>query len=492
MLPKLRKKKHHFGSDGINVHSSGAEIAFVASLKGEDPFATKSSGWVDRYRDERAETIKIREQKRRNKKEENEGFIQQQKQPRLKSSIVIYGDSRRPGVDQLPPVTADKIMPVEKWRAIREHNDFCERTGLWAPPSFRVECIYCPVVTRMDALDEEEKIGYRDKWTCDLCKLDMGDTRSHLENLRLISQKEIDAAKAAKMMQARMRSWNGKRKFELLRKGIVRGQAILRGQIERRAFVVRFGVIKRPCTLRILHASNVEVADWATQGGASDPFCIATMVLHSNPESQVFRFDTKVKELTLEPEWDQSYIVPGAPGDATWVFTVCDRDKGSSRDDFLGQAIVRWKESGDLWMKGGQVTVPLESMLINPKESNNTTLRLGNSDSEGRGAITVEFMPHRMDSSVCGWVNISSNMGGARRWWSMLTDSHLRLYKNYGATKERHLFHMKDAVKVLIEPPNVSTAVHCNHTVTAVHRSMKSSVMIEPLGVSAEHEKQCL
>jgi hypothetical protein len=455
MLPKIRKaKKHHFGSDGINVHSSGAEIAFVASLKGEDPFATKKSDWVERYRKQRTETIDKREQRRRDKREENEEYIEQQRQPRIKDNLVTFGNSRRPGIDQLPPVQTDQVLPVEHWKEIRDHNDFCERSGLWAPPSFRVECMYCPVVTRMDALDEAEKIRFGDKWVCDLCQLDMGDTRSHLESIRAMKQYEIDETKACKMLQARMRAWNGQRRFRLLRKGMVRAQAILRGKLERQAFVIKFGVIKRPCTLKILHANNVEVADWAAQGGMSDPFCIATMVLHSNPESQVFRFDTKMKELTLDPVWDQHYVVPGAPGDATWVFTVCDRDKGSSRDDFLGQAVVRWKECGDLWMRGGAVTVPLESMLINPKESNNTTLRLGNSDSEGRGTITIEFVPHRMDSSVCGWVNISSNMGGARRWWSMLTDSHLRLYKNYGATKERHLFNMKDAVKVLLEPPN--------------------------------------
>jgi hypothetical protein len=40
---------------------------------------------------------------------------------------------------------------------------------------------------------------------------------------------------------------------------------------------------------------------------------------------------------TLNPSWDQTFLVSGAQGDTTWAFTVVDSDEQSSRDEYLGQ-----------------------------------------------------------------------------------------------------------------------------------------------------------
>ena len=70
------------------------EAAILASLKGEDPFATKKSDWVERYRKQRTETIDKREQRRRDKREENEEYIEQQRQPRIKDNLVTSDPTR--------------------------------------------------------------------------------------------------------------------------------------------------------------------------------------------------------------------------------------------------------------------------------------------------------------------------------------------------------------------------------------------------------------
>jgi hypothetical protein len=44
---------------------------------------------------------------------------------------------------------------------------------------------------------------------------------------------------------------------------------------------------------------------------------------------------------TLNPVWDKTFLVPGADGRVTLLFTVIDVD--DLRNEFLGQAVLRMK-----------------------------------------------------------------------------------------------------------------------------------------------------
>jgi hypothetical protein len=47
------------------------------------------------------------------------------------------------------------------------------------------------------------------------------------------------------------------------------------------------------------------------------------------------------------------------------------------------QAVIRLKDT-TVWRTGGRFEIPLEGCVINPKESNNTTVRMGNADFAGQ------------------------------------------------------------------------------------------------------------
>ena len=53
---------------------------------------------------------------------------------------------------------------------------------------------------------------------------------------------------------------------------------------------------------------------------------------------------TKTVDKTLDPEWRETCVIVGAPARDAAVFTVCDKDVGSSlgltTDDFLGQCVL--------------------------------------------------------------------------------------------------------------------------------------------------------
>jgi hypothetical protein len=99
-------------------------------------------------------------------------------------------------------------------------------------------------------------------------------------------------------------------------------------------------------------------------------------------------------------------------------------------------------------------------MLINPKEGNNTTVRMGNSDFEGQGSITVELQPMRFSTSLCSTLEeVNSTFGSGRRWWAVLSEGHLRLYKHYGAPKERHSINTKDISKVVVHKSSKASGI---------------------------------
>lgn len=168
--------------------------------------------------------------------------------------------------------------------------------------------------------------------------------------------------------------------------------------------------------------------------GTSDPYVHLAVVRGNNADKQLFRYETKVAHNNRNPVYDESFFVPGADGQVTLVFTVIDHDE--LRNDFLGQAVLRLRGTS-VWRTGGEWTLDLDDSQITPKEADSTAMRLSYAMYRPGGTIKVCVEPFSNVTSVCGALAEKITLGSSKKWWCVMADKQLRLYKYYGHTKAK-------------------------------------------------------
>jgi hypothetical protein len=215
----------------------------------------------------------------------------------------------------------------------------------------------------------------------------------------------------------------------------------IRGMRERKQFNARFASEMRPFKIKIMDASMLKAAD---KEGTSDPYVHMAVFDHSGTR-QIFSCQTNVEMCTLDPVWHQQRLVPGANGNVTLVFTVIDED--ALRNDFLGQASITLRGT-NVWRVGGYFELPLGPMDFIPQERKQP-MRLGADDFEGQGVLRLQVIALPMSRTRCGLLEQRENSTPTltkRKWWAVLTDSKLQLYRFYGEGNIRECIHIEKGV----------------------------------------------
>lgn len=188
----------------------------------------------------------------------------------------------------------------------------------------------------------------------------------------------------------------------------------------------------RPFEIRLVNATGLAAKDI---GGKSDPYVIVTAVEagenNQTQGKQKAMYTSQVIKSTLEPEWNETFVMAGCNGFATLVFTVLDKDFiqiGSH--DLLGQATYSIAKE-DLWSNAPpfQTTLDLGRKTLAVYEKDGTK-EMNIEDAPGQGQLVIEFIPRETHASLCAWCsrfeshNTSKFFGNKSDWnrkFSILT-----------------------------------------------------------------------
>jgi hypothetical protein len=424
--------------DPIMEEEPPAGAAFEKRLKKLGTEKRDKSSWVQKYRSMRGGW---EEQRAAERALDDEGGV-------LAGVHALHmaAGSANKDVKLLPPITKIMIMP-QQWNDTWKRNTYCEITGLATTPGTRKDCMYCPVVVRLDAFKAVTLKYMSKQWVCPECILDIKANRDELQAERRLQLEKLDLERSARLVQAHIRGWLPRQRYLHARYGATKFSALFRGKQAREHCQQRFSTMRRVMRIKTISAEKVTAAD---ADGTSDPYVHIGVVSGSNSDVQIFHHVTKPKKNTLTPQWHDHFLVPGADGNVTIVFTVIDWDE--LRNDFLGQAILRFKGT-DIWKTGGKFTIDIEEMQITPKERNRTAMRLGNADAYGGGTITVEIHQLPNNHTVCGFLEEKTGSAGVisvKKFWGVLAEGHLKLYRYYGDVRPNQVIKLTSTNQVTI------------------------------------------
>ncbi|GMH82482.1 hypothetical protein TrST_g12491 [Triparma strigata] len=283
-------------------------------------------------------------------------------------------------------------------------------------------------------------------YTCGFCKQDT-EADQHwftAEKKRLweAEHHQINAALIGRVL----RGFLSRFRYKRYQRAVVRFQAMLRRYIERRKFKAYRRQMKRPMIVNVLAASDMPVAN--RDNASADPYVIVT-VHDSMHREQTLRFDTSVKQKTLDCEWEpQNFLIPGVSGNSVLVFTVVDEEE--MRDQFLGQCAVPLT-NGDLWLHGGKFDVDLEDLQYIVRTHNKQEADIAYEKITPAGWLTVEIKPLCSLHSVCGPIEgphidvlstiTKTSIGAVQNiskvsqknsYWGVIHDGKASFYRRFG------------------------------------------------------------
>lgn len=140
----------------------------------------------------------------------------------------------------------------------------------------------------------------------------------------------------------------------------------------------------RPMHVTILRCTDLAVGDTC---GTSDPYVFMSIVDTNNPDNQSWSFQTAVKDRTLNPVYNERFMVPGISGKQILVFTIIDEDE--VRHQCLGQATFKMGPPGDAWRHGGSFLLRVLPVMFIPKAAGGNNLRLDYTSLQPEGCIEV-------------------------------------------------------------------------------------------------------
>jgi hypothetical protein len=212
----------------------------------------------------------------------------------------------------------------------------------------------------------------------------------------------------------------------------------------------------RPVRLSVTKAVGLASADW---DGLSDAYVVVTVLDHKG--KQVWRFSTETIEESLNPEWDEDFIIPGVGGDMTIVLTVVDHD--DMRHQCLGQAVLPL--GGNLWRTGGSFALTLGTMKHVPKAPGGAEERLDGS-LEATGALHVSLTTCVAAHCLCGHLLGPSIEDMERNKSSFANNSKVQQKRMWVALFERQLFVYVTArllLLLLLRPKLLLLLPSCRH-----------------------------
>lgn len=116
--------------------------------------------------------------------------------------------------------------------------------------------------------------------------------------------------------------------------------------------------LMRPMSVEILRCNDLPVCDSDTQ--KCDPYVFISVIGH-HKEAHQWLMNTRVIDEDLNPQFNETFIVPGITGLDTLVFTVVDQD--ALRDQFVGEAVIELSTK-QVWRRGGKFSLSLRPAKV--------------------------------------------------------------------------------------------------------------------------------
>jgi hypothetical protein len=262
----------------------------------------KKSKWVNKYRDLRSQWQEDMEDQR----EQDAHMFERMAIERLEHTrSAMLAANRLPKIQQ----SRSKILPRERWQPSWGRCDYCERTGEPAPPGMRVECLYCPVVVRVDALTQAEINEIGRFWLCGDCREDIRENKVEEDGALAKAEDERKLHMYAQSVQAHLRAYGHRREFARMRAATTLFASAMRGRWSRKEMRANMIGKRKVFRINVISARGLRSAD---TNGLSDPVVIVSL-FDREQRKQLFRFDTSVESETLAPEWRESFLGASPP-----------------------------------------------------------------------------------------------------------------------------------------------------------------------------------
>ena len=183
-----------------------------------------------------------------------------------------------------------------------------------------------------------------------------------------------------------------------MKRFLVRLQAMARAFKLRHTFMQKRRNMPRPLRVHLTKGIDLAIADWDNQ--KADPYVILTVI--DEKDRQIWRFDSDAVYDSLNPIFDEDFIIPGCPGTARLVLTVVDRDE--LRDQFMGQAFLHLnpRPTQELWKTGGIYRLALDEVLFMPKTQSGSDMRMDFDAVQPKGFIEISVEPMDGMTNFCG------------------------------------------------------------------------------------------
>lgn len=420
--------------------------------------------------------------------------------------------------------TRARIVPTRflydatRWKQ-SSRCDYCNFAG------GDLECATCDVIAHarcyLSAYESSAKktkgafvVPTRFSWLCCHCQQSLQqeyDERSkHARMQHIAMQRHI----FGKVVTAYVRMTKDAMVFQTKKKAIIKIQAAFRGRLARQ----RFDRIQRMC-LKPYAVDCIKVRGFNGDGGGSsvmtatsmedlrlsngftcNPYVYVSVVDGKDDENQLFCFETSLRKgvsvQDTEVCWSDRLFVPGVDGNITLCFTLLS--KNGPNNFFLGQAVLRLRDSDVIWRSGLTTELVLmEEVEIFPKTTQHQLLRLveitgggsslshnaasykqqkrgvareqhalnglfANSSSSSFASsltLSVHVKPFSDVHSYCGYMGMKNTLDSFQTSsrWCVLADGVLRIYRHFGVTLASDVIDMARTLEIkLVESSKVT------------------------------------
>ena len=124
---------------------------------------------------------------------------------------------------------------------------------------------------------------------------------------------------------------------------------------------------------------------------------------------QITQVMTAAKQNDLNPEWNETVVIPAVTGEMVILFTCVDFEGGSYT--FLGQSCLRLSETGH-WRQAEALTLPLAEVddALPPRDGMGKPFEFEVATATGSAEFTVNIEPVGSDSGFC---SAAKKVGGS-------------------------------------------------------------------------------
>lgn len=392
-----------------------------------------------------------------------------------------------------------------------------------------LECATCDVIAHarcyLSAYQSVERktkgafvVPTRFSWLCAHCQQSLQDEYDERSKRARMQHIALQRHIFGRVVTAYVRMTKDAMVFQAKKKAVVKIQAAFRGRLARLRFDRVQRMVLKPYAIDGIRVRGFH-GDGSSDGGGAlatddlrlsngftcNPYVYVSVVDGADDENQLFCFETSLrKSVSLhEPDvsWNDKFFVPGVDGDVTLCFTLLS--KNGPNNFFLGQAVLRLRDSDVIWRSGVAATdLPLaDEVEIFPKTTQRQPLRLveisgGTHKTPSGGArqkhkehagglftnsgsfaaqltLSTHIKPFSDVHSYCGYLGMKTTLDSVQTSarWCVLADGVLRIYRHFGVTLASDVVDMAHASDVrLMEASKVTTngVLHREHNCIAI------------------------